>query len=577
MRRTTKEVSSALGSLLSAAASVGGSFRTSPANSPKTSSSKNAEHWQEGGKSNGGSSSISSEGSVPCPEAPNSPPADMPTPARVLLMEDHTLFDVEFWQKDIGIDLETDFYGEHTIVSGFRRGVDGAVLAAEKTKHIKAGQYLVGINGVSILSLTFKQTIAKIKKTALPRTLRFWDASNMSIHEVKEQLQVQKTIPADGRDVYGFLRSNGYLQKEQSIRIAKQALVHKRDMEWSTFLKGVGGLKGLEQFQSGRLGSGRVGSGHARSEKTQLEQTFLELLKRGIPVAFRGAVWQELAGVRARRRQFPTNYYTQLLTRESLAAEDIAKDIDRTFPGHDFFESIDGQESLRRCLLAFSVHNPTVGYCQSMNFIAGMLLLFMAEEDAFWMLLITVEDLLPVDYYTKSMIGTHVDQHVFLQLISTKAPVVHQILADSSVHLSLISLQWFLCVFLNTLPLETALRIWDVFFFDGDEVIFRAGVALLKINEPNLVKSSEISKSDECADPFGEVFTCLKEIGENAVDADELIQLAYDEGGSSSKKSFSPVSSSKNRRQGSIDWNGLSKTGTAPIADVSRCTFNRPW
>jgi hypothetical protein len=382
-----------------------------------------------------------------------------------MLMEDSTLFDVEFWQKDIGIDLETDFYGQHTIVSGFRRAKDGTMLAAEKTNHIKAGHYLVGINGVSIVSLTFKQTISKIKETALPRTLRFWDASKMSIHEVREQLEVQKTIPADGRDVYGFLRSNGYLQKEQSIRIVKQRLTHKRDIEWSAFLKGVGGLKGLEQFQSGRLGSG-----HSHAEKSQLERTFLELLKRGIPVAFRGAVWQELAGVRARKRQFPTDYYQQLLQRESAAAEDIAKDIDRTFPGHDFFESTEGQESLRRCLLAFSVHNPTVGYCQSMNFIAGMLLLFMQEEAAFWMLLITVEDLLPVDYYTKSMIGTHVDQHVFKQIISTKVPVVHNILTDTNVQLELISLQWFLCVFLNTLPLETALRIWDVFFFDGDEV-----------------------------------------------------------------------------------------------------------
>jgi hypothetical protein len=34
-------------------------------------------------------------------------------------------------------------------------------------------------------------------------------------------------------------------------------------------------------------------------------------------------------------------------------------------------------------------------YCQSMNFLAGSLLLFMDEETAFWMLVYMVEDLLP--------------------------------------------------------------------------------------------------------------------------------------------------------------------------------------
>ena len=29
-------------------------------------------------------------------------------------------------------------------------------------------------------------------------------------------------------------------------------------------------------------------------------------------------------------------------------------------------------------------HNPTIGYCQGMNFIVGLTLLFMDAEDAFW-------------------------------------------------------------------------------------------------------------------------------------------------------------------------------------------------
>jgi hypothetical protein len=45
-----------------------------------------------------------------------------------------------------------------------------------------------------------------------------------------------------------------------------------------------------------------------------------------------------------------------------------------------------GQEALRRVLRAYSYYDREVGYCQGMNFIAGMFLTIMPEEDAFWLL-----------------------------------------------------------------------------------------------------------------------------------------------------------------------------------------------
>ena len=45
-------------------------------------------------------------------------------------------------------------------------------------------------------------------------------------------------------------------------------------------------------------------------------------------------------------------------------------------------------------LLAFSVHEPEVGYCQSMNYVAAMLLLGMDldEEKAFWAMVALIDD-----------------------------------------------------------------------------------------------------------------------------------------------------------------------------------------
>jgi Rab-GTPase-TBC domain len=52
----------------------------------------------------------------------------------------------------------------------------------------------------------------------------------------------------------------------------------------------------------------------------------------------------------------------------------------------NFHIATGGQAALRRVLRAYSVYDRDVGYCQGMNFIAGMFLTFMTEEEAFWLL-----------------------------------------------------------------------------------------------------------------------------------------------------------------------------------------------
>ena len=55
--------------------------------------------------------------------------------------------------------------------------------------------------------------------------------------------------------------------------------------------------------------------------------------------------------------------------------------------------SEEGQAALGRVLLAFSVHKPSIGYCQSMNYIAAMLLIVLEEEEhAFWLLVSLIDD-----------------------------------------------------------------------------------------------------------------------------------------------------------------------------------------
>jgi hypothetical protein len=71
-----------------------------------------------------------------------------------------------------------------------------------------------------------------------------------------------------------------------------------------------------------------------------------------------------------------------------------------------------------RALSADAEHNPQVGYCQSMNFLAAVLLLVVDEESAFWCLTAIVERLMP-GHFSACMAMALVDQGVlsdFLRL-----------------------------------------------------------------------------------------------------------------------------------------------------------------
>jgi hypothetical protein len=49
---------------------------------------------------------------------------------------------------------------------------------------------------------------------------------------------------------------------------------------------------------------------------------------------------------------------------------EVERDVARTFPSHSYFREDEARAALTRVLSAYAVWNPSLGYCQSMNFIA---------------------------------------------------------------------------------------------------------------------------------------------------------------------------------------------------------------
>lgn len=98
-------------------------------------------------------------------------------------------------------------------------------------------------------------------------------------------------------------------------------------------------------------------------------------------------MWQQLSGSRVLVLQ-NSGVYEQLVLQPSSSEHDIIRDIGRTFPAHVAYQQRNGagQRALYNVLKAYAVYDKEVGYVQGMGFVAATALLYMGEEDTFWLL-----------------------------------------------------------------------------------------------------------------------------------------------------------------------------------------------
>ena len=138
----------------------------------------------------------------------------------------------------------------------------------------------------------------------------------------------------------------------------------------------------------------------------------------------------------------------------------------RTFP-EDKKEDVEKYIiPLRHVLTTFVKRNPTIGYCQGMNFIVGNLLKELNEEESFWVFVAMTENLLPIDYYS-DMLGILVDQKVFEHLLIKEFPKLVAHMEENNYLLDLIALEWLVTLFLNNLPRETERFVLTAFLIKG--------------------------------------------------------------------------------------------------------------
>lgn len=148
-------------------------------------------------------------------------------------------------------------------------------------------------------------------------------------------------------------------------------------------------------------------------------------VRKGIPGEHRGLVWLSISGGEEMKHSTPDLYQRLLQPPHNAEIASVIKtDLPRTFPDNIFFNNTENQQhQLYNVLLAFAQQNKTVGYCQGLNYIAGLLLLVTkSEETAFWLLKVLIDKILP-DYYTPTMDGLLTDIDVLAELVRLLANI----------------------------------------------------------------------------------------------------------------------------------------------------------
>eukprot|EP00347_Sterkiella_histriomuscorum_P021980 403332100 len=187
-------------------------------------------------------------------------------------------------------------------------------------------------------------------------------------------------------------------------------------------------------------------------------------------------------------------YYSLIDCDELSTYEDqILKDLNRTFPKCPQFQEIQGQNQLKRVLLAFSKYDPKLGYVQGMNFIVGSMLYHCNEEIAFWMFVALIEEFELRDIFEPNLPGLYKHCYVLDKMIETHIKDLHTHFDLYSIEVQMYASDWIFCLFSNIIPLPLMADFYDEFFLHGWPYFYKFCLSMLDVFKDKLLKEDEFS------------------------------------------------------------------------------------
>jgi len=209
---------------------------------------------------------------------------------------------------------------------------------------------------------------------------------------------------------------------------------------------------------------------------------------QGIPNRLRGTLWSRFADSSDLLEKNPKVYESLLNYKgHSKYSDQIASDIQRTFPEYPLFQESNGQRALSNVLNGFTVLREEVGYHQGMNFLAAILLMHMDEEPAFWLFVQLMKKYSLDGFFTNTapLLGQCAQK--FDYWMNELLPQLYAHFQDEGIAVSIFASQWLKTLYSYNFPLEIVFRIWDVFLLEGTDFLIWIGLITLDACQDQLL------------------------------------------------------------------------------------------
>lgn len=271
-------------------------------------------------------------------------------------------------------------------------------------------------------------------------------------------------------DIYKYVDRYGFVHKEEPPRIPNDPVELRRTKKW---------IKMLSEWDD-------------QKEPEKLERR----VQKGIPDSVRGEVWRRLLGIPKKLIE-QEGKYQEVLKYGLDNSKDIRQidlDVNRTYRNHIMFKErySTKQCMLFRILVAYSIYNSEIGYCQGMSQIAALLLMYMNEEDSFWSLsaLMSSERHAMHGFFINGFPKLRKFSNHHDLIIKKLIPKVYRHFKEVGIDSTLYTLKWYFQCFLDKVPFTLTLRLWDNFVYYGEIILTAMSYTLLRLHKKTILKKN---------------------------------------------------------------------------------------